>query len=89
MVGLSKLRTKYESHEAKRILAGAYDLFVADERVIPSLPKLLGVLPGCNPDWGWFLIYDGVTARIWCVARRLPTFCNTTGPGLLVLSVRP
>ena len=42
MVGVSKLRTKYESHEAKRILAGAYDLFVADERVIPSLPKLLG-----------------------------------------------
>jgi len=39
---VSKLRTKYESHEAKRILAGAYDLFVADERVIPSLPKLLG-----------------------------------------------
>ena len=39
---MSKLRTKYESHEAKRILAGAYDLFVADERVIPSLPKLLG-----------------------------------------------
>jgi hypothetical protein len=43
VVGVSKLRTKYESHEAKRILAGAYDLFVADERVIPSLPKLLGV----------------------------------------------
>ena len=42
VVGVSKLRTKYESHEAKRILAGAYDLFVADERVIPSLPKLLG-----------------------------------------------
>ncbi len=49
VVGVSKLRTKYESHEAKRILAGAYDLFVADERVIPSLPKLLGASGGLRP----------------------------------------
>jgi ribosome biogenesis protein UTP30 len=42
VVGLSKLRTKYESHEAKRALCGAYDLFLADDRVLPSLPKLLG-----------------------------------------------
>ncbi|KAF8070870.1 RSL1D1 [Scenedesmus sp. PABB004] len=42
VVGLSKLRTKYESHEAKRGLCGAYDLFLADDRVLPSLPKLLG-----------------------------------------------
>ena len=44
VVGLSKLRTKYESHEAKRQLCGSYDLFLADERVLPSLPKLLGGL---------------------------------------------
>lgn len=42
VVGLSKLRTKYESHEAKRQLCGAYDLFLADERILPSLPKLIG-----------------------------------------------
>lgn len=42
VVGLSKLKTKYESHESKRQLCAAYDLFVADERIIPSLPKLLG-----------------------------------------------
>lgn len=42
VVGLSKLRTKYESHEAKRQLCNSYDLFLADERVIPSLPKLIG-----------------------------------------------
>ncbi|KAK9809197.1 hypothetical protein WJX72_011165 [[Myrmecia] bisecta] len=42
VIGLSKLKTKYEPHEAKRQLCGAYDLFVADERIIPSLPKLLG-----------------------------------------------
>lgn len=44
VVGLSKLRTKYESHEAKRQLCNSFDLFLADERVLPSLPKLLG---GC------------------------------------------
>ena len=42
VVGLSKLRTKYESHEAKRQLCNSYDLFAADERILPSLPKLLG-----------------------------------------------
>ncbi|PSC67503.1 ribosomal L1 [Micractinium conductrix] len=42
VVGLSKLKTKYESHEAKRQLCNSYDLFAADERILPSLPKLLG-----------------------------------------------
>lgn len=42
VVGLSKLRTKYESHEAKRQLCNSYDLFLADDRIIPSLPKLIG-----------------------------------------------
>ncbi|GBF94901.1 hypothetical protein Rsub_08144 [Raphidocelis subcapitata] len=42
IIGLSKLRTKYESHEAKRQLCGQYDLFLADERILPSLPKLIG-----------------------------------------------
>ncbi len=42
IVGVSKLRTKYESHEAKRQLCGLYDIFLADERVLPSLPKLIG-----------------------------------------------
>ncbi|RMZ55408.1 hypothetical protein APUTEX25_003532, partial [Auxenochlorella protothecoides] len=35
-------RTKYESHEAKRKLCNSYDLFLADERVLGSLPKLIG-----------------------------------------------
>lgn len=42
VVGLSKLKTKYESFEAKRQLCNSYDLFVADERVLGSLPKLIG-----------------------------------------------
>lgn len=59
VVGLSKLRTKYESHEAKRQLCNSYDLFAADERILPSLPKLLGALRGAAlGDWphgagGW------------------------------------
>ncbi|KAL6760405.1 ribosomal protein L1p/L10e family-domain-containing protein [Haematococcus lacustris] len=42
VIGLSKLRTKYESFESKRELCKLYDLFLADERVLPSLPKLIG-----------------------------------------------
>jgi ribosome biogenesis protein UTP30 len=42
VIGISKLKSKYESHEAKRALCNSYDLFVADDRIIPSLPKLIG-----------------------------------------------
>lgn len=42
VIGLSKLKSKYESFEAKRQLCNSYDLFVADDRILPSLPKLLG-----------------------------------------------
>jgi ribosome biogenesis protein UTP30 len=42
VLGVSKLKTKYESHEAKRQLCGLYDIFLADERILPSLPKLIG-----------------------------------------------
>lgn len=42
VVGLSKLKTKYESYEAKRKLCASYDMFLADDRILPSLPKALG-----------------------------------------------
>eukprot|EP00955_Chlamydomonas_euryale_P074817 362143-Chlamydomonas_euryale.AAC.6 len=42
VIGLSKLKTKYESYEAKRQLCKMYDLFLADDRILPSLPKLIG-----------------------------------------------
>ena len=45
IIGVSKLRTKYEAPEAKRQLCSLYDIFLADDRVIPSLPKLLGDRP--------------------------------------------
>lgn len=44
VVGISKLKTKYEAYESKRRLCDEYDLFCADERIIPQLPKLLGAL---------------------------------------------
>ncbi|CAG8565526.1 24263_t:CDS:2 [Dentiscutata erythropus] len=42
VIGISKLRKKYQPYEAKRQLCNSYDLFMADDRVIPLLPKLLG-----------------------------------------------
>lgn len=42
VIGISKLKGKYEPFEAKRQLCNSYDLFVADDRIIPSLPKLIG-----------------------------------------------
>ncbi|KAK0589430.1 hypothetical protein LWI29_014194 [Acer saccharum] len=39
---LTKLKTNYRPFEAKRKLCDSYDMFFADKRVIPLLPKLLG-----------------------------------------------
>lgn len=44
VIGISKLKGKYEPFEAKRQLCNSYDLFVADDRIVPSLPKLIGTL---------------------------------------------
>ena len=35
-------RNNYKPHEAKRKLCDSYDMFMADDRIIPILPKLLG-----------------------------------------------
>lgn len=42
VIGVSKLRKEYRVFEQRRQLAESYDLFLADERVLPSLPRLLG-----------------------------------------------
>ncbi|KAF3570258.1 hypothetical protein F2Q69_00062099 [Brassica cretica] len=39
---LSKLKTDYKAFEAKRKLFESYDMFFADRRVIPMLPRLIG-----------------------------------------------
>ncbi|GAB2281089.1 hypothetical protein Dimus_015698 [Dionaea muscipula] len=42
VIKLSKLKTDFKGFEAKRKLCDSFDMFFADKRVIPLLPKLLG-----------------------------------------------
>ena len=42
VIGLTKLKAKYKSYEARRQLFGEYDIFLADDRTVTYLPKLLG-----------------------------------------------
>ncbi|KJA17986.1 hypothetical protein HYPSUDRAFT_45706 [Hypholoma sublateritium FD-334 SS-4] len=42
VVGLEKLKGKFKPFEARRILLKENGLFLADDRIIPLLPKLLG-----------------------------------------------
>lgn len=42
VIGISKLRQKFKQYEAKRQLCKSFDLFLADEALLPLLPKLLG-----------------------------------------------
>lgn len=42
VVGIEKLKGKFKSFEARRALLHENALFLADERVIPLLPRLLG-----------------------------------------------
>ncbi|KAG0581098.1 hypothetical protein KC19_4G224700 [Ceratodon purpureus] len=42
VIPLSKLKKDYFSFEAKRKLCGSYDIFLADDRILGELPKLLG-----------------------------------------------
>ena len=42
VLGLEKLKQRYKSFEQKRQLMAEYDIFLADDRIITSLPNLLG-----------------------------------------------
>ncbi|KAL2914636.1 proteasome-interacting protein cic1 [Polyrhizophydium stewartii] len=42
VIGVSKLKAKFKPYEAKRQLRSSYKLFLADERVLPLLPPILG-----------------------------------------------
>ncbi|KAG1751064.1 ribosomal protein L1p/L10e family-domain-containing protein [Suillus lakei] len=42
VVGIAKLKGKFKSYEARRMLLKENGMFLADERVIPLLPGLLG-----------------------------------------------
>jgi ribosome biogenesis protein UTP30 len=43
VVGIEKLKGKFKPFEARRMLLKENGLFLADERIVPLLPKLLGV----------------------------------------------
>ncbi|KAK5944345.1 proteasome-interacting protein cic1 [Knufia obscura] len=42
IIGLSKLLARYKSFEQRRQLVSEHDIFLADDRIISRLPKLLG-----------------------------------------------
>merc|ERR1712216_376566 len=42
VMGISKLRDRYKQYEDKRQLCNSFDLFLADDAVVPLLPRLLG-----------------------------------------------
>jgi ribosome biogenesis protein UTP30 len=42
VIGISKLKKKYATYEARRMLSKSFDRFLADDRIIPMLPKALG-----------------------------------------------
>jgi ribosome biogenesis protein UTP30 len=42
VVGVTKLKGKFKPYEARRMLLKENGLFLADERVVPLLPGLLG-----------------------------------------------
>ena len=42
IIGLSKLLVRYKSYEQKRQLLSEHDVFLADERIVNRLPKVLG-----------------------------------------------
>jgi ribosome biogenesis protein UTP30 len=42
VIGLSTLRTDYRPFESRRKLCGSHDLFLADKKILPLLPRLLG-----------------------------------------------
>ncbi|TVY50538.1 putative ribosome biogenesis protein C8F11.04 [Lachnellula cervina] len=42
VVGIKKIRAKHSQYEAQRKLKAEHDIFLADDRIITALPKLLG-----------------------------------------------
>ena len=42
VLGVSKIKTRYKSFESKRQLVAEHDVFLADDRAITLLPRLLG-----------------------------------------------
>ena len=75
VVGIEKLKGKFKSFEARRALLRENALFLADERVIPLLPRLLGKM--------FFTAKKFVSFRSAVNCVKL-----TAGPGLMICCVQ-
>lgn len=42
VLGITKLKARYKSYELRRQLLAEYDIFLADDRIVTLLPKILG-----------------------------------------------
>jgi ribosome biogenesis protein UTP30 len=42
VIGLDKLKKKYNTFETKRQLLAEYDIFLGDDRIVSELPRILG-----------------------------------------------
>ena len=42
VIGITQLKKEYQIFEAKRNLRKSHDIFLADDRIVPLLPKLIG-----------------------------------------------
>lgn len=60
IVGVSKLKTKYKPFEIRRQLCNEFDLFLADERVLPLLPGMLGKVFFEKKKYSDLLFCDGL-----------------------------
>ena len=75
VISLTKLKKKYGQFQEKRELCASYDAFFADERILPSLSKVLGkVRPWhlCMPE------YD--IASLFMVSRECACACGCARP---------
>ena len=77
VIGISKLKSKYEPFEAKRQLCNSYDLFVADDRIVPSLPKLIGACR-LTPSIA-ISCYHHCTCTYWPLPTNLAGLCLKYG----------
>lgn len=42
MIGVAKIKARYKSYESRRQLLAAHEVFLADDRIVTLLPKILG-----------------------------------------------
>lgn len=77
VVGIEKLKGKFKPFEARRMLLKENGLFLADERIVPLLPKLLGVkwfeakkcVSSVCPDLDYSLIFTRQPIPV-CLKRK-------------------